>query len=413
MLSNTSPPLTERYRRRLEALTAEANRFVPLYRRLWREAGLDAERLDMPADFQRLPIVHKADFRRFPLEDRLDRRFRRGALKKLSTSGSSGQPFDVYVDRASLLRRQRRTMTGLWQLGYRPGQRFLWLKRLHPGDVTRPSPLRRLARLSFLNVIQDPHAVVEQFHAQRPDVVYGQLSALVMLCEGIDSGSRPSTSLVIGFGEQLMPGSRKLVKAKLGADLSEIYGTTEAGLIAVRRPDATCYKAARPDLLLEFLPAEDAPGFERLIVTTLGGGAMPFIRYDSGDLVQRDHTRADRPIVALAGSRLDFLTMPDGRRIGPYLIDSVLCDVPGVRQYRIVQQADRTVDLHLLTEQRPAAEVVQEARAALIKVCGPQLVLRVIEPSEGPRSSVEKLRFIQSLVRPAQGGPVTAFPTPE
>jgi phenylacetate-coenzyme A ligase PaaK-like adenylate-forming protein len=181
-------------------------------------------------------------------------------------------------------------MTGLWHLGFRPGQRFLWLKRLPPGDATRPSLLRRLARLSYVNVEQDPRAVVEQYRAQRPDLVYGQLSALVMLCEGIDSGNRPGPSLVVGFGEQLMPGSRKLVKAKLGADLSEIYGTTEAGLVAVRRPDATCYEVARPDLLLEFLPAEDAPGFERLIVTTLGGGFMPFIRYDTGDLAQPDHT---------------------------------------------------------------------------------------------------------------------------
>lgn len=401
MLTGAPVPARGRDGRRLAEVLGTVNRFVPFYRQLWQQAGIDIERLDLPAEFQRLPIVQKADFRRFPLEERLDRRFKIDSLAKLLTSGSSGQPFEVYVDRASLWRRQRRTVAGLWHSGYRPGQRLLWLKHLPSGRFARPSLLRRMARLAYINANVAPETVLEQYRAQRADVVYGALSALALLAEGVGQGRRPSPSIIVGFGEQLTASVRKLVATQLGADVTDFYGTTEVGLIAVRRPDEAYYKTLQPDLLLEYLPVEDAPGFERLVVTALGGGVMPFIRYDAGDLVRRDHSRPDQPIVAMAGRELDFLTMRDGRRISPHRLDDALFDLPGLLQYRIVQQADYSVDLYVMTARRPAADVIRDARAALTNICGPGLVLRVLEQTEITSSSAAKLRVIQSHVRAA------------
>ncbi len=369
---------------------------MPFYRQFWHEAGVDVDRLDLPADLAQLPVVHKADYRRFPKESWLDPRFNPQTLGKESTSGSSGQPFQVFIDRGTLWRRQRRTVAGLWHCGYRPGQRLLWLKHVPGGRFRRASLLRRLARLTYINAADEHDTVLAQYRTQQADVVYGPLSALVLLAEGVGAGPKPSPSVIVGFGEQLTSSVRKLITTRLGADVSDFYGTTEVGLIAVRRPDEAHYRILQPDLLYEYLPADDAPGFERLVVTNLGGGAMPFIRYDTGDLVRRDHTRPDLPIVAMAGREMDFLTMRDGRRISPHRVDDGLFEIAGLTQFRIVQQADGTVDLYVVIGNRPAADVIRDANDALFRLCGPDLILRTTEQAEPAPVARAKLRIIQS-----------------
>jgi len=387
------------HRHRLTTLLAMAKQYIPYYRQKWREAGIDAANLDPARDFQQLPIVQKADLRRFAVEDRLDQRFELEHLQMESTSGSSGEPFQVFLDAASLRRRQLRTMRGLWHSGYRPGQRFLWLKRLPTDRITRPSLLRRIAGMSFVNVLLDPATVLEQYYSRRPSVLYGQQSALMMLAEGIDVERRPRPSIIVGFGEQLTPSIRNLVQARLGADITDFYGTTEVGLIAVHRPGDDSYRMMQPDLLYEYLPTEDVPGYERLIVTTLGGGAMPFIRYDTGDLVKRDHSRPGRPIVAIGGTKLDFLTMRSGQRIGPYLVDHAIYQIPGLKKYRVVQQADHSIDLYMsMTGGRATADVERDATTAMAGICGPGLELRLSELAESQGASAPKLRVIQSHV---------------
>jgi len=387
------------HRHRLTTLLAMAMQYVPFYQQKWREAGINAANFDPAMDFQQLPIVQKADLRQFSIEDRLDQRFKLEQLQMHSTSGSSGEPFQVFLDAASLRRRQLRTMRGLWHAGYRPGQRFLWLKRLPTDRITRPSLLRRIARLSFINVVLDPATVLEQYYSKRPSVLYGQLSALAMLAEGIEVERRPRPSIIVGFGEQLTPSIRNLVQTRLGADITDFYGNTEVGLIAIHRPGDDSYRMMQPDILYEYLPTEDVPGYERLIVTTLGGGAMPFIRYDTGDLVKRDHSRPGRPIVAVGGTILDFLTMRSGRRIGPYLVDHAIYKIPGLRQYRVVQQADHSIDLYMSTTgERATTDVERDATNAMAGICGPGLELRISELAKSQGVSAPKLRIIQSHV---------------
>jgi phenylacetate-CoA ligase len=392
-----------RHRHLLTTLLAMTKQHVPYYRQKWREAGIDVANFDPARDFQQLPIVHKADLRRFAVEERLDQRFKPEDLKMLSTSGSTGVPFQVFVDPASLRRRQLRTMRGLWYSGYRPGQQFLWLKRLPTDRITRPSLLRRIARLSFINVLLDPATVLEQYYSTRPSVLYGQLSALVMVAEGVEVERRPSPSIIVGFGEQLTPSIRDLVRARLGAEITDFYGNTEVGLIAVNRPGEDSYRMLQPDVLYEYLPSDDVAGYERLIVTNMRGGAMPFIRYDTGDLVKRDHSRPDRPIVAIGGTQIDFLTMRSGQRIGPHLVDNAIYKIPGLKQYKVVQQADHSIDLYMSTTgERAAADVEREATTAMGSLCGPGMELRLSDLPESQGASALKLHVIRSLVTPTQ-----------
>src|SRR5438874_639316 len=85
---------------KLQALLTHAQARVPYYRELFASAGLDPKRLQSRADLARLPTSGKADLRaRFPaavVASGLPARRRQAA----STSGSTGQPFEFFADRA-------------------------------------------------------------------------------------------------------------------------------------------------------------------------------------------------------------------------------------------------------------------------------------------------------------------------
>ena len=87
-----------------------------------------------------------------------------------------------------------------------------------------------------------------------------------------------------------------------------IYSMSELGLVAYSKPGFPGYQVLTDEFHVELLPA--TPGkrgeLERLVVTDLEPGAMPLIRFDTGDLVHRDASRglgtAGAPTSALASA---------------------------------------------------------------------------------------------------------------
>src|SRR5262245_41645991 len=101
-----SPEEIERERdAALQRLGARAYESVRFYRRVFDEAGLKPADVRTADDLLKLPVIDKRSLRAQPLEDLLRSGERAERLTKLSTSGSSGAPFDVYLDgRANSLR---------------------------------------------------------------------------------------------------------------------------------------------------------------------------------------------------------------------------------------------------------------------------------------------------------------------
>jgi len=375
---------------RLQQLLSEARAHVPLYRELWAGCG---------ENLAGLPVLSRQTLREFGAERLLDTRYSIDALSSTTTSGSTGEPLRIWRDEATLRRRQLRTFSGLWHVGHRPWQRFLWLELLVPGDRRKTSLTRRLLRISYLDLAASEPEIVREYCSSRADLVYGQFSALLLIAQGLSPGMpRRRPSIVVGFGEQLTAGARLQIESAFGTPLTEFYGIAEVGLIACRRPGQREFRQVGRDLLLEFLPAEDAPGYERLLVTTLVAGPMPFIRYDTGDLVRRDLAAPGQPIIEISGRSLDFLALPDGRRVAPYRIDLVLDEIAGLLQYRLIQQEDMSIDLHVELGGQDNSRTQEQIRSELEPVFDRLVPLRIHVHAQLPQTG-GKLRLIQSLVR--------------
>lgn len=376
---------------RLRQILLDAVENVPFYRQHWRNAGVDLTRISSAVHLEFLPVVRKADLLACPPEQRLDARFLRTPMRGESTSGSTGQPFEMPIDRQSLTRRRWRFVRALMDVGYSPGERLMLI-------TEPPFPTGAMfVRWTYADLRLGEEAVFAAFARTKPQVLYGPLSSLVLLARRMlatpDVKWRPR--IVISTAEQLTDANRALLESAFSARVADFYGMTELGLVAYSTPGLSGYQLIPRDFHFEMLPAGKGSDLERLIVTDLGGGAMPLIRFDTGDLVRRDRGRRGAPIVQISGRQVDCLKLANGRWLSPYEVTLALDRVDGIREYQVIQRNDLSVDLYVAAE-TAADSVLDTARRVLASVCDGIMPINVHELADLSRRFDQKQRVVYS-----------------
>jgi len=405
----------------LRQIILDAAEHVPFYRRHWKQAGVDLTRLSSAVHLEFLPVVRKADLLACPPEERLDQRFLGQQMRGDSTSGSTGVPFEVRVDKRTLRRRRTRFLRALCDVGYVPGERLMLVT-----DPPFPAGAAFL-RWTYADLRLGEEAVFSKFAKAKPNVLYGPLSSLVLLARRLLS--TPSVKwrprVVVSTAEQLTDAKRALLESAFSARVSDFYGMTELGLVAYSKPGLPGYQVLTNDFHVELLPA--TPGkrgdLERLVVTDLAAGAMPLIRFDTGDLVRRPvvpeqapfgsgaipaprgmpfatatlaRSLEAAPVIGIMGRQADCLKLADGVWLSPYEVTLALDRVDGIRQYNVVQRDDLSVDLYVAPGETAAPSVLDRARQVLAVACGGLARINVHLRAEEPMHFDRKQRVVCS-----------------
>lgn len=376
---------------RLRQILLDAVEHVPFYRQHWRNAGVDLTRISSAVHLEFLPVVRKSDLLACEPELRLDERYLRTPLRGESTSGSTGQPFEMPIDKQSLNRRRWRFVRALMDVGYSPGDRLMLI-------TEPPFPTGALfLRWTYADLLRGEESVFATYARAKPHVLYGPLTSLVLLAKRMVA--RPAVKwrprLIVSTAEQLTDANRALLESAFGARVADFYGMTELGLVAYSIPGLSGYRMLDRDFHVELLPAAKGSDLERLVVTDLGGGAMPLIRFDTGDLVRRDHARRGAPIVQISGRQVDCLKLASGRWLSPYEVTLALDRVDGIREYQVIQRNDLSVDLYVAAESA-AASVLDKARQVLAGVCEGLMPINVHELASEVRRFDQKQRVVCS-----------------
>ena len=258
-----------------------------------------------------------------------------------------------------------------------------------------------VARWSYASIGDDTATIASRLDALQPDVLYGPLSTLELLAaQRAHRTPRPvGPRLVISTAEQLTRQRRANLERGFGAPVADFYGLSELGLVAYRTPGNPQFTPARSSLILEFFPIAGEPSVERLVVTDLAERTSPWIRYDTGDLVRRDPQLAGRPVVEFAGRSLDCIALPSGGLVSPYRIDVLLEQVPGLRAFEVLQQADFSMDVTLDMAPDIGEQACSTVRRELVSVLGTnsEVRMRIGTIHRGPAGT--KFRPIRSLAR--------------
>jgi phenylacetate-CoA ligase len=314
LIANEFLTADERRQRREKKLSAmlrfAANR-VPYYGALFGRIDLQRGAAKRPAEFSRIPLLTKKiiqENRHAFIAKSLPRGVKAG--HPLSTSGTTGQKLIIAHTMAS---------HEMWTLAAQRGRRWFRfdpqgiaaavrsrdvLPRLPDGSMVPDGETVRLSywprlgkyfdtgpALGFAKSNPVEH-MADWLVKEQPN--YFQSDSSVLEHVALALQAHPALKNIHGLGavsEPLTAGRRALIEKTFAAKISIGYGLNEFGVVANCCPEAGRYHVHDENCLVEIIDEDgnpSAPGSAgRIVVTGLTNFAMPFIRYDTGDVAQR------------------------------------------------------------------------------------------------------------------------------
>lgn len=348
--------LEELRERKLRALIHHAYQRVPYYRTLFDSAGVDPKGIRTVGDLEKVPITTKGALRRAGLERILARGTDPEACVVFRTSGSSGTPFAVYQTRPEARTRRLVELRGLLRAGMRIRDRLAVL-----GPV-RWNSLRFFQRLGLHDRINiSPRLPVEdqidRLRGFRPTILWAYPGPLRVLLHHLDGrlSAVCSPRILITSAEAVPWVQRDQIGRDLEVEWFNFYGSMEVGRIAWECAAHQGLHLNADRLILEL--ANEYRGSGEAVVTPLDRWAMPFIRYELGDVCAfLPHTcpcGVTFPLISPpTGRTTDLIRLASGRVLSSWGVDTILRDFTEIDQYRIVQE-DATHFVVQLAAARP------------------------------------------------------------
>lgn len=351
--------------RAIAYLTRCAYANVPAVRQRLDAARIPPQEIASVRALSQLPAVRRSAFSGQTIAPHLHRRADPHRCHVTTTTGSTGQPLTVLASRTEAWFRR--------YLIYRAARRTahvgLPLRILEFTSGVSHRMARSVVRWGVVTVVRIPaFSPVEDelrlFRTCRPHLIEGFPTRLELFAEATRTadlgGWRPRA--VITRGELLHETVRAKIRAAFDCPVIDFYNCEEVGNIAWECPDRPRHYHVNTDAcFLEILDENDAPlpaGEEgQIVLTNLYNCTRPFLRYAIGDrgvLASPDpipcSCGATTPILAaLSGRDMDFVYLPDGRRISPAVISTVIDNAAtaltpdgtypvGLRRFQLVQE---------------------------------------------------------------------------
>ena len=229
----------------------------------------------------------------------------------------------------------------------------------------------------------------------RPRYLFSYPSLLRDLAEFVLASGRIGLwfDKVVTTGEPLSHDVRTKTQKAFGARIFDRYGAQEIGHLAGECPSCGQYHISAESVLVEILDDNGLPakpgGIGRVVVTSLYNYAMPFIRYDLGDVVE-----AGRPDICLRrlpalrrilGRKRNVLTRPDGTRIAPDLQLTDLRRFLDFIRIQVIQISRDTIEVRYVQAESRRKPDEKALQAHLRSIFYPELVVRVVAVDAIPR----------------------------
>jgi phenylacetate-CoA ligase len=397
---------------KLRRLLVHARDRVPWYRERMRDLGNPA-REDPWAILARLPLVARSD-----LQQHLADFVAEGAAGLVvgHTSGSSGEPLRFYLDAPRMAADKAARYRAQLDWGVGVGDRKVWLWG-RPAESSWQDRLKTLRDRIMNERVLDAydltpdrmHRHLETLLGWRPQSVTGYPSAAWRLCRfALDQRIRLHPAEIgVWFttGEMLQEHHRSTIEQASGGRVANEYGLREAGFVAHQCPQGTMHVTAE-NVFMETVRIDGSSAGDSIgevVVTNLDNLGMPLLRYRTRDYGRLG--RAECPcgwrtqtLSDLAGRQSDFLIAADGTPTVGFALSRRFWDVPGVRQFRVVQQSLAATRVLVVAGDGFGDDSRRCIEAMIREVLGPAVAVTIERVQLIPPDPSGKTGYIQSRI---------------
>lgn len=407
----------------LRSVIRSAYSNVSRFRAALDAAGIVPEAIQSQADLRRLPMSSRDEFSGCSISTYTHRDVDLSQCRKSITSGSTGVPLDVYMSQSEAAYRKLILLNAIHK-NIRRALPFR-IVEVGTGGAVGITTRRKARRFYPVNVCHISRTLpvgeqLERLVQARPHVITGHPSCLELVAEDLHTRPRGfAPRLVVCRGELLSDSTRSKLRESFGCKVVDYYNCDEVGNIAWECPENELKLHINTDACVVEIVDESGAllpaGTEgRILVTNLFNHTMPFVRYNLGDrgsLLGEEEACSScgylGPSLALvAGRSEDYYWLPDGRRLSPRVIDtlmmaSTLTTSSGkpyyAKRYQCIQETRGMIRVLVLPRNHAPSDLAARI-ARSIEGIGPGITCRVEYVDAFPSSPSGKHRSIISKV---------------
>lgn len=354
--------------RSLRRVVHHAYANVSYYRKLFDSIGLNPQDMASVKDIDKLPVLTKdiilANYPNNIVATNAD-------LRKCSprmTSGSSGKKLEVILDHKVAALYRLMQLRQLLDIGYKPWDRVAYIRYGRP--VTKVFFQKfGLFRRYYVPLEWTPERQLSEIFRIRPQIINAYPSVLYLLARTItrDEAKRLRLKFLLSNSELLTQHVREHLEEVFQCKVYDDYSCLEFSAIGFECSMQNLHIAS-DNVIVEILDenGKQVPNGQqgRIVITALNNYAMPYIRYEIGDIgiLSNEGCPCGRnfPILkSIVGRCDDFLVMPSGRLIDPQTAVFQIEVIPEVKEFRTIQGTDYGITVNLVTEKRAEFESIK------------------------------------------------------
>lgn len=280
-----------------------------------------------------------------------------------ATGGSIGKPLSYRISKHDRFLSGALLYRGWSYGGYRLGNRMIFLagSSLDVGGKSKMNTFihekaRNLRKLSSYDMGENE--LLEYYHiinSFKPKFIRGYASSIFFFAKWVEENDLTIYSPVTIFttAEKLFPQMRAKISDVFGCNVYDGYGLNDGGVSAFECPEHCGLHIDTERSVMEGVDEEGNQvdkGMGRIIATSLHNYALPFIRYDTGDVGYfHDENcacgRKYRLLKEVIGREKEFLITPTGKYVhGAAFYNTVLSEIQNINDILEFQVIQETMD---------------------------------------------------------------------
>lgn len=371
---------------------------------------------EKPTSWDAIPIVTKRWLQQ-PLKEVITPGLRRADLYISNTSGSSGHPFFFAKDKFChamtwALNIDRYRLHGI-EYGEALQARFYGVSLdVNKNLSERIKDLISARRRFNVFDLSDPalDGFIKEFSTTKFDYINGYTSVLLTFAKHLVSKNIilkqicPTLKVTISTSEVLSDDDRTILNKGFGVPVVNEYGASEIDVIAFEDQDYD-WIISNENIFVEIVDDDGEPlpeGEEgRIVITSLHNRAMPFIRYEIGDIgtISKRRKGKYQILESLQGRTNDVINLPSGKKapgLTFYYISKKLLEEGGhIKEFIIKQKSTDHFHFEYVAQSDLSIRTVDQIKKAMDEYLEPGLKVTFRRFDQLERNKAGKLMHFQ------------------
>jgi len=338
--------------------------YVPYYKNLFNDLNISPKDINSIEDLQKLPIltkdIIKNNFESFTPENISSLKFIND-----STGGSTGVPLKYRMSLEDYERGIALLYRGWSYAGYKLGDKVAVIAGSSLIPNIKVDFKKRIydfflneKHYSSFNLSEENlYTYLRSLNSWKPQFIRGYASSIYLVAKFIDDNHLPikfHPKAIFTTAEKLFEHQRKIIEKVFDTEVFDTYGVNDGGVSAYECP---MHRGLHIDMERAILEVVDEDGRQifdkagRILATSLYNYALPFIRYDTGDIgilsSERCACGRETPLLKeIIGRTTESLKL-NGITIGSPVL-TVLMGGFDIEQYQIIQNSEDSITIKIV-----------------------------------------------------------------